>query len=203
MSESETVTLPRAQAQAAQAAQDLLNRLLGHPEAGTLPTEALIAKVNPTAKFPVKEAREALLAPFEARLKAGDDARDALAKQLSDDRAERKAQAEQAEEVKLLDRLNTVRTKRGFSEETMEKVLARMREQNNPDIDAAAAWVAETLPKPSPAIGHDFLPSTVDAFGSNSGDKAWESLHQSPDQWQTAELRKIVADPEFLALGNP
>lgn len=202
MSESETVVLTRAEAENQAKARHLLERLLNHPEAGTASLEDLVVKVNPTAKLTVKEAREALLAPMEARFKAEADKREALEKRWEERETREKAEADKALENQFVERLAKIKNKYGFSDEMSEKVTARMREQNNPDVEAAAAWVAETLPRPAPAVGHDFLPSTLDPFGSATGDKAWEGLHKSPDQWQTAELRAIVRDPEFLALGN-
>jgi hypothetical protein len=84
----------------------------------------------------------------------------------------------------------------------MDRVMSRMREKNNPDVEAAAAWVVESAPKPPPATGYDYLPSTVDPYGTASGDKAWEGLHKDPQQWMTAELRAIVRDPEFARMGG-
>ena len=73
---------------------------------------------------------------------------------------------------------------------------------HNGVVEAAAAWVAESVPKPAPAAGYDYLPSTVDPFGTASKDETWAALHKSPDQWLTAELRSIVRDPEFTRLGG-
>ena len=81
----------------------------------------------------------------------------------------------------------------------------RQGKRSDHGVDAAAAWVAESIPKPLPTSGHDYLPSTVDVFGSSATDPAttaWKGLHENAQQWQTEELRAIVRDPEFLRLGN-
>lgn len=201
MSESDTVVVPRGDWELTQRAHNLLNNLLTNP--GTAPSvEDAIAKVNPTAKFPGREAREAQYAPVRSEIEQERAERLALQKRLDDrDAADATAREKSAEDA-LLARMSSIKSKRGFSDEMMDKVVTRMREQNNPDIDAAAAWVSESLPKPGPIVGHDFLPSTVDAYGTASKDKAWEGLHTNPDKWQTDELRSIVRDPEFLALGT-
>jgi hypothetical protein len=201
MSESDTVVVPRGDYDLALRAHNLLNNLLTRPD--TAPSvEDAIAKVNPNAKFPAREVRETQFAPIMSEIEKERAERLALQKRLDDRDVEEKTAREKAAEDTLLARMSSIKSKRGFSDEMMDKVVARMREQNNPDIDAAAAWVSESLPKASPVVGHDYLPSTVDAFGTASKDKAWEGLHANPDKWQTDELRAIVRDPEFLALGN-
>ena len=191
----------------------LLDAMLGHPVHAPA-IETIVKDLNPSAVFPARAAREAIVTPLmgevqkvreetAAQVKAAEDRSAALQARL-DARETKEAEATaKQQEAALTDHLKSIQAKRGFSEETMQKVLDRMREQNNPDVDAAAAWVAESIPKPLPATGHDYLPSQVDVFGSaDPANKAWESLHQNPSKWQTDELRSIVRDPEFLRLGN-
>jgi hypothetical protein len=88
----------------------------------------------------------------------------------------------------------------------MSNVMDRMREQNNPDVDAAAAWVAESIPKPAPATGHDFLPSGVDPLGLNANKDFFDGLMDTgpkgADLWLDKTLRSIASDPEFARLGG-
>jgi DNA anti-recombination protein RmuC len=208
------VTINRRDAELWQKSTALLDKMLGDPT--TAPAaEDLIKKLNPQAVFPGRASREALLAPMlgevekvrtenKAEIEAANARATALQERL-DARDAREAEAAQkAQEASLTAQLQSIQSRRGFSEETMQKVLDRMREQNNPDVDAAAAWVAESIPKPLPATGHDYLPSTVDVYGSASDPTGtmWETLHQNPSKWQTDQLRAIVKDPEFLRLGN-
>jgi hypothetical protein len=209
-----TVQVPRAQAELWQRSAALLDRMLGDPvDAPTV--EAVIAKHNPQATFPAKAAREAIVTPLmgevektrvalEARLEAEATARAELQARL-DARDTREAEAAQRDHDAALTRqIEQIKAKRGFSDEAMDRVLARMRETNNPDVDSAAAWVAETIPKPLPVTGHDYLPSQVDVYGGITDDanKAWDGLREDPTKWQTQELRSIVRDPEFLRLGQ-
>lgn len=219
MSEAATdpnfVTVPRSQAELWQRSTVLLDRMLGDPvDAPTI--EDIVKKHNPDAVFPGKAAREAIVTPLmgavekkaaelQAKLDAEAEKTTALQKRWDDREAAEAEQRAKIAETDLENRIKGIQAKRGFSDETMTRVLDRMREQNNPDVDAAAAWVAESIPKPLPATGRDFLPSTVDVYGSSANDPketAWKNLHENPTQWQTEELRSIVKDPEFLRLGN-
>lgn len=209
-----TVTVPKDQWELMQRSTALLDQMLGDPTHAPI-VEPVVKALNPNAVFPGAKAREAVMAPVKAEIervraesKAEIDAALALAKTAQerlDAREAKEAAAAQAQsDAQMLAQLNAIRSKRGFSEEKMQEVLARMKEQNNPDADAAAAWVAESIPKPLPAAGHDYLPSTVDVYGSSQdpATTAWKGLHENPTAWQTNELRSIVKDPDFLRLGQ-
>ena len=179
----------------------LLNQLLGDPRTAE-EAEKLVAKINPNAQFPMRDRREALIAPVMTELEKERARVAALeAKWAARETADAEAAQRRAED-ELLARVENVKAKRGFSDEMMTKVMDRMRANNNPDVDAAAAWVAESVPKAGPATGHDFLPTTVDPFGTTSGEEKWQSLHKDPDRWLTSELRSIAKDPEFARLGG-
>lgn len=195
-----TVVVPRDQYDLHQRSAAILANLLGDARTAA-EAEKLVATINPNAQFPGRAQREAVMQPVMAELEKERSARAALeAKITARETAEAEA-AQRAQEEALTARLANVQKARGFSEEAMQRVIGRMRDQNNPDVDAAAAWVAESVPKPAPATGHDFLPSTVDVYGSDGTDEKWKALHDNPQRWQTAELRNIVNDPEFLRLG--
>ena len=209
------VVVDRQTAELWQKSTALLDRMLGHPVHAPM-AETIIKDLNPAAVFPARAAREAIVNPL---MGAVDQKATELKAEIEAERAERAAlqakwdareareaeQAQKAQEAALTDRISDIQTKRGFSDETMQKVLERMREQNNPDVESAAAFVAESIPKPLPTSGHDYLPSTVDVYGSGAADPAttaWKGLHENAQKWQTDELRAIVRDPEFLRLGQ-
>lgn len=201
MSEVETIPVPKDQFSLHQRSAQLLNDLLTDPRTAEQ-AEQLVAQVNPEAKFPFKERREAMYKPVWDELEKERAARQALEAKIAAREAAEAEAAQRQQTDAMVTRLNRIKEKRGFSDEAMEQVMARMRDQNNPDVEAAAAFVAESMPKPPPASGHDFLPTNVDVYGTSSGDAAWESLHKNPDQWLTNELRSIARDPEFARLGN-
>ena len=181
----------------------LLERMLGDPRTAA-DAERLVQTINPEAQFPLRDQREALMAPVRGELERERKAREVLEARLAEREAREAAEAQSRQEAAMMDRIQSVKTKRGLSDEAMERVYARMREQNSPDVEAAAAYVADSLPKPGPQTGaYDrFLPQTVDPFGSTSGDEQWAALHKNPDGWLTDKLRSIAHDPEFARLGQ-
>jgi chemotaxis protein histidine kinase CheA len=196
------INVPRDQHDLHVRSASLLSQLLADPRTAE-DAERLVQTINPEAKFPARERREAILAPVMDELSKERKAREALEAKMAA-REEREAEAERnSKEQAILDRLNSVKAKRGFSDEMMEKVISRMREQNNPDVDAAAAYVSESIPKAPPATPYaDLLPSNVDPYGSVSGDERWAALHKDPNRWLSDEIRAIAKDPEFARLGQ-
>jgi hypothetical protein len=191
----------RTPAEIAQQSVNLLNQLLGDPR--TAPdAEKLIQTINPKAEFPYRQQREAVLQPVMSELEKERARVAALEEKWNAREAAEAARETKRQEDELLARMEQVKSKRGFSDDAMQRVMDRMRQNNNPDVEAAAAWVAESAPKAPPASGYDYLPNTVDAWGSASGDEAWKSLHEDPQKWLTSELRSIVRDPEFTRLGG-
>ena len=179
----------------------LLDRMLGDPRTAAQ-AEKLVEIINPNSDL--TQRREAVLAPVRAELEQERKAREALEARLAE-RETREAAAEQArQEAEMLRRVESVKKTRGLSDEAMERVFARMRDQNNPDVESAAAFVADSIPKAAPQVGiyDNLLPQTVDPYGTASGDEAWASLHKDPNAWMTEKLRSIARDPEFARLGQ-
>lgn len=199
--QEEFIQVPRSQHDLHLKSASILSQMLGDPRTAA-EAEKIVATINPHAQFPERARREAAMAPMNAALDAERAARTALEERIAAREAKDAAAEQRSQEAELTNRLDSVRNRRGFSEETMNKVIQRMRDQNNPDVDAAAAWVAESVPKPGPASGNDFLPSNIDVYGSQGTDEKWKSLHESPDRWLTKELRDISRDPEFARLGG-
>jgi hypothetical protein len=179
----------------------LLEQMLGDPRTAER-AEDLVKTLNPTAVFPLRERREALMAPLMTELEK-ERARVAALEEKWKAREEAEAarEAKQAEAA-LLARMENVKKQRGLSDDMMERVMQRMRDNNNPDVESAAAFVADSLPKPPPAAGYDYMPDTLDPYGTHSGDEKWAALRKDPKDWQTNEVKSILRDPEFLRLGN-
>ena len=80
--------------------------------------------------------------------------------------------------------------------EGMEKVFARMKEKNNPDVEAAAAWVTDHEPKQSPLTSSNYSPQNLDVFGSSSGRDEFKEIneHAFDGKWFDKEVRKINED---------
>lgn len=80
--------------------------------------------------------------------------------------------------------------------EGMEKVFARMKEKNNPDVEAAAAWVTDHEPKQSPLTNSSYSPQSMDVFGSSSGADEFKEInaHAFDGKWFDKEVRSINED---------
>jgi len=188
--DNDQVTLPKATADVYQRSAALLDKLLGTPDTA-LEAERLIKRVNPEAKFERSEIAALYTKPIQDELATTREELAALKKQAEEERA---ARAEHDREAKLMERLTKAQRKHGFDEATMTKVMERMREQNNPDVEAAAAFIAESVPKPAPVAGNNTFPGTLDVYGTQSKSEEFKGFH---DNWRTAfdgEVRKILAD---------
>jgi hypothetical protein len=198
MSDSNTVAVPKNQAEFQAAATGLLDKLLRDPKTARQ-TEDLIRTVNPAASFPGRDLAESYVQPALTEAAAARAEAKEAKEALAADRAER---AEQAQIAKLEARLEAARKKYGWADDTIaQQVLKRMQEQNSPDVDAAAAFVNESLPKPPPVnrATSDYLPSQVDLYGSQSKDEGYRKLHENPWGYFDGEVRSVLADPSLAA----
>src|SRR5580698_5370783 len=129
MSDADTVVVSRADYDLTLRAHNLLNTLLTRPDTAPSVEEA-IAKANPNAKFPGREAREAQYAPVLSEIEKERAERVKLQERLdARDAADRAAQEKNQEDA-LVTRMENIRKRRGFSDEMMDKVVARMRAEN-------------------------------------------------------------------------
>lgn len=177
-------------------AANLLDTMLRNPKTSR-EAEKLIKEINPEAKFPASDLAESYISPIKAELEAARkeiaDTRTAWEKDRAD-RQERETVAQ------LTERLAKVEKKYGFDEAMRESVLKRMQEQNSPDVEAAAAFVYEGLPKPPPAnarTSDNFLPQKVDLYGSVSRDEQWKNLHENPTKYFDDTVREVMRDPSL------
>lgn len=194
----DTVTLPKAQAEVQAKSFALLDTLLRNPKTART-VEDQIRQVSPDAQFPARDLAESYLAPHLERLTAAEADAKAARAELAADRAERE---QAALTDKYTRRLDTAQKKYGFDDAARDQVLQRMRDNNSPDVEAAAAFVNESIPKPPPmnrSIADGFVPAKVDLYGSQSKDKAWENLHANPDKFFDDEVRAIMSDPALAA----
>ena len=115
----------------------------------------------------------------------------ALKKQIADDK---KAGEDSRAESTLRERLESVKTLYGFTEEGMQTVIKRMRDQNNPDVEAAAAYVNGLAPKPSPVKSSGLFPTKLNPFGAAdlSDDPAIKKLHTDPMAFMEEEAIAVM-----------
>lgn len=155
-----------------------------HPEANV--PEVVIAQNT-------RKVESDLSSKLEAKEKAIDAKIDAWEKkQLEKERLE----ADKISESAFTSEVEATRKKYQLSAEGMEKVFSRMKEKNNPDVEAAAAWVTDHEPKAAPLSGSNYSAQNLDVYGSGSGDKAWETLNRNPwdGKFADMEISKITQD---------
>jgi hypothetical protein len=196
-SNNEQVTVDRGTYELFSRASGLLDNLLKNPKTAR-DAERLVREINPNASFPASDLAESYLAPVR-------DALDATNKKLaetSENFAEyKKKQEEEAQIAAFTDRLNKAATKYGFDEKRREAVLKRMAEQNNPDLEAAAAYIYDAEPKPGPVnpkSADRYIPGPVDIYGVNSKDERWKDLHDNQDKFWRDVVDDVLANPPSL-----
>ena len=144
----------------------------------------------------VQETLEAQKNAFEEKLEAERKAREELKAEMD---ADKKSRQEKEDNLSFLDQYNKVKKDYSFTDEGMEKVMARMKEKNNPDIESAAAFVARQEPS-KPVSSSNYMPQEFDAknaFGGFEG-KVWEGF-ENPDTRRATEndiINQVLNSPD-------
>jgi hypothetical protein len=166
-------------------AEALLNKLLGSPKHG-LEVERIIREEMPEARTDRLNLVETVTAPVTAKVSAVETALANITKEFQDYKSGQEASAA---ETKLRSQLDEIRKDYSFTDEGMNKVIEKMRDDNLAHSPrAAAALVAEEMGryKPAPVSSRNSLLSPrVDYYGLNSreSDKQWEKLQADPWAW--------------------
>lgn len=197
MSEGEnTVTMSSEEANALRSAHMLLNKLYNHPDK-SMDFKHLLRETG--HKVPELDVVDQVVKPRDEKLSS----LESEMKKLREERdAERKAAKDKQDEDDLRGTLDSVRKEYGFDEEKMSKVMSRMKEKNNMDAEAAAAWVASKEPKPKlSTASHNFGPSSFDGKKAFAGegeaaDKEWKMLMDDAARGTSNHLN-MVADEIF------
>ena len=195
----EIVEITRSRLNLLEGVSKLNNELWNDPKLG-MQVKELVKEKYPNANIPeidaarsVKKAESDILTKVEEANKATlarIEAFEAAQKKEKEDSIAAKAEKDFASEIEATKR------KYQLTPEGMEKVFARMKEKNNPDVEAAAAWVTDHEPKQDPLMNSSYSPTNMDVFGSSSGDKEFEEInkHAFDGKWFDKEVRKINED---------
>lgn len=158
-----------------------------HPEANI--PEVVVAQSS-------RRVEQELLSKVEAKEKALEDRISAFeANQKARDEADsnRVAEAEFARDVEA------TKKKYQLTDEGMSKVFDRMKTKNNPDVEAAAAWVTDHEVKAAPVTNSSYAPQDMNLYGSSQGDTEWAELNKNPVKYGDRVLGEMVND---FANGN-
>lgn len=148
----------------------------------------------PDASIPELDVAEQLTKAHEEKYSQLDATQKALQERL--DKFEQ-GHKDKEEDGKLRSRIDAVQKEYGWTDDGMEKVIKRMRDQSSADVEAAAAWVAKHEPKPQPTKNSpSWAPEKMNLYGSAEKDDQWADLNKSPDRFFDKEVASILNEPE-------
>lgn len=172
-------------------AVQLLDRMISDPKDG-LSMKRKIKELVPEANFPELSIIDSTANPILARQEELNKQNEALKARL--DKWEQ-SQIDTREEGQLQSQLDGIQKQYGFTHEGMQKVIDRMKSKNNPDAEAAAAWVASQERKAKP-IKDSISQSNLNLFGSNEADEDFKELNLNPEKWAVKTMESMMHDWE-------
>lgn len=192
----ENIEVSKARLTALEGVNQLKEALWNDPKFGPQIKE-MVKEKFPQANIPEVDAARAarkveteVLEKFTAREKAIDEKIASFNKAQEDRDTEHRTRKEEKEfEVEV----DSVRKKYQLTAEGMEKVFARMKAKNNPDVEAAAAWVTDHESK-APMQENSFTPQGIDMYGANSGADEWRELNTDPRKYGDKVITEMAND---------
>lgn len=173
--------------------EHLYNRLWNDPKEG-LNFKRKVKELVPDAQIPELDMIDTTVRPFEEKLAKQAKDNEALVARLD---AIEKAKKDGDDESALVKSLDSARKKFSLTDEGFDKAITRMKEMNNPDAEAAAAWVASQEKKAKPVGSSSFAPAALNLYGSNKVDDTLADLHRDPVAWQDSTIQTML--DEFAA----
>jgi hypothetical protein len=146
----------------------------------------------PNARF-AADVADPFIKPIHDELKAEKEARTKLQDRLD---ARDKSEKDAKETSELNASLESARKRYRLTDEGMDKVMKRMRDMNNPDAEAAAAWVTDNEPAPKTTPASSYSPQALNLFGAGekSEDEKIQLLHRDPLKFFDREVADILAE---------
>jgi hypothetical protein len=199
MSDDDTVTMTKAEATALQNAYGMLNKLYNHPDKA-MEFKKLAKEAG--YKVPELDTLEKVTKPIEEKFETVTAENKKLKERLDkweNDNLSLK------EETALKAQLDTVRKQFSLNDEGMQKVIDRMKAKNNPDVEAAAAFVLSQEPKAKPTTNtHNFAQGKFNGSnlvgGGEQGEKAWNTLMKdaanNSDDYFSEVVNDVFNNPE-------
>ena len=196
---TDTVTMSKAEADTLRGIKALMDKAWDNKETGA-PLRSLLKKIQPDLKTP-EDITDSVVAPINARAEEAEKMAKATSERLDKFLAETKDKDDTAT---LRADLSAAQKKFRLDDEGLTKVMKRMKEKNNPDVEAAAAWVAASAPKPQPIADHGMSSISADLFGTTKKDPISEARQSGgdpfrPGGWFDQEAIKILNEPAEAA----
>jgi hypothetical protein len=192
---TDTVTVSKSELDTLRGIKALMDKAWDSKDTGA-PLRALLKKVQPDLKTP-EDITDSVVAPINARAEEAEKLAKTTADRLEKFLAESKDKDDTAT---LRTELSAAQKKFGLDDEGLTKVMQRMKDKSNPDVEAAAAWVAASAPKPQPISDHGISSISADLFGTTKKDPNYEALQTGgdpfrPGGWFDQEAIKILNEP--------
>jgi hypothetical protein len=172
-------------------AEKLFLALMKNPKANPLVREQAKALFE-DVEFP-EDQMDPVLEPLRSETNS---IREELAALRKEREEEREARALESQKTNLEQALNGARARYNLTDDGFDKMVSRMKDTGNyTDADAAAAWVAQSAPKPASARS-SYGPRAMDLFGSGneSSDERTRLLHVNPERFFDTEVESILSE---------
>lgn len=187
---TEMVEISRAELDMFRDAKTVLQSLWNDKE------EGLNIKKRAKAKFPELHVPEldtidSVTKPYDQKLSKMEDENKQLRERFDKYERERIERDEEAEFSKDLD---GAFKKYSLTEDGKKKAIDRMREKKSLDAEAAAAWVVSQEPKQKATASSNYLPQSMNLYGSTEQDDKWGDLNKDPVKFADREIANILSD---------
>lgn len=177
--------------------EKLANGLFNDPKHGMAVKSAFKEKY-PDAILPEVDAfnaaravKDEVIGVVDTRLKGMSDT---MTKFIEEQRTEREKASKEREEADFSRQIKDAQDRYHLTDAGMQAAFERMKAQNNPDVESAAAWVASNITKAEPVSGSGYAP--INPFGINQPESHYELLNKNPfdGKFAEAEIAKINQD---------
>lgn len=180
-------------------AHSMLNKLYNHPDKAM---EFKKLAKDAGYKVPELDTIERVTKPYDEKMTALEATNKKLVERLDKWESDN---LNASEEKALSKQLSKIQKEEGLTDEGMQKVIKRMQDMKNPDVESAAAWVKSKEPKPQITTNsNNFSASKFNGSsltgGGEEGDKAWKTLmndaNTGGDEYFTSIVNDVMNNPE-------
>lgn len=198
MADTEMVEMSKQEADILRNAHSMLNKLYNHPDKAM---EFKKLAKDAGYKVPELDTIERVTKPYDEKIGGLAEENKKLKERL--DKWEND-NLNSREEAELSSQLSAIQKEHGFSDEGMQKVIKRMQDKKNPDVESAAAWVKSQEPKAKITTSStNFASGKFNGSslvgGGEEGDKAWKTLMKDANTGSDDYFSSVVND----VLNNP
>lgn len=156
-----------------------------------LELKRMMKKKYPESKIPDLETIEVVTKPYDEKISKQEEKVSKLEERITKWETDQKNSHEESQLKQDIDRAID---KYKLSAEGKDKMIARMKEKNNADAEAAAAWVASHQPKPKPVTASSYSPQAMNLYGSKEKVDEWELLHTDPTKFEDMQIAKVLEE---------